>query len=513
MEESAARELMDLIGAEFNMNRQLIHAKFESAQQLVSTQFQAAQRSLSSSQDRALELVATRLNVEPPKENRGDKLFYPEVHADAKEVTAPTEILSMRGSVDIKKYKSIIEQEVDAEIRRRFPNTGSGYSVMLDEIDKLVELTARNEEKVRALQVRRPQSKSCAGTDTDDLQQQELPDQQQQQQTMSTPRRPNEDDLAVDPGQEKTGAGPGKIESQEKTGVCAAMQQPMQDSPRRAPSHSPRRSPRLKRVGSSSGLNVSSCSQGADVTASNDMNDLRLRNRELLSTIEQFKQDNEVLAIENKNLRGSAATFETEKEKVASDRAKIMGHSNPKQKIQYTMNLHEQNNRLREDYQKLRKQYLKLEASKKGNIIEELPSLFALSLAGSSKHRSSSAASVDAGKAWGLSTVQETVLEGVVQDCLHLRALIERAVSDAEPDDGPQDISTLLERLRQIAIEVRNRQGVKASPRSDENAARPLSTLTNTVSFNKLQPLSTSPIKENNAPMARHHNVQEIGSK
>merc|ERR1719272_1245411 len=191
-----------------------------------------------------------------------------------------------------------------------------------------------------------------------------------------------------------------------------------------------------------------------EIAVGNDLHNVHIRNSELLLTLEQFKQDCETLQAENQGLRESVAAFEDNLDKVAGQNAKMMGHTNHKQKIMYTMKLQESNTKLREEVNKMRKKYLALEASKRGTLFEALPSLSALLPACCPSQSRSTLSGVAAAppRPQGLSQAHEIVLEAVIQDFLHLRALLERAVSEVEIADQGQtqsnDMSMLLKRLR-----------------------------------------------------------------
>jgi len=471
MEDCAGRELVELVLAEFRANRQLIHSQFQVAQRQLAEQFQATKQSLASSQEQALEVIATRLNTELPQVSCRDELTSCEVFDGSGESKVYSAVCPTPVPLDIQKYMPLIQKEVNAELRRRLSEVGQSadrFAILVQELDVLEETTFRTEERVEALHAQGSQRRVSAGTDTDDLQLEE-------ERSCGVCAGTDTDDLKRE--EELPEADRPQVIARQFITVSEQLSCKQPRGGQELLTVSEQLSARQPR--GSQGTKVQATQAHlqrlADLHANSDMDDLRLRNRDLLSTVEQFTQDCELLEVENRRLRESATNFESEKERADGERAKLMGHSNPKQKIKYTVKLHEENNRLREDYQKLRKQCSRLEASKRGNLCEDLPSLFALSLAGSSQHRSSTTSSVAAGKAWGLSTTQETVLEGVVQDCLHLRALVERAVSDAESDDAGSkgDISTLLERLRHIVADgPRNRQGLLNANASDEASTR-----------------------------------------
>lgn len=359
MEDRVARELMELVSAEFQANRQLIRSQLQSAQQVVSDQCRAAQKSLASSHDRALGLIATRLHTELPSDSCATKLAMLEVCGKTK-LGVQDKVCLPQTSFDIEQYLPMIEKEVDEEIRRRCSGVADMYSDLLNEVGELREKTAQNEEQVQAMKLRRSKNVACVGTGTEGPQedQEEQPDIESLQQPALTSEI-----------------------------ICSQGASEVQERPL----HSTQ----------THDADLHSCSlvrlQPIHPAQDSDLHGLHLQNSELLSTIEGLEQDCEGLKIENQSLRESTAAIESEREKAASECAKLMGHSNPKQKIQYIGKLHEENNRLRDEYQKLRKHYMKLEASKRGNLSESLPSLAALSLVGSPQHRARSPSPAGAG--------------------------------------------------------------------------------------------------------------------
>lgn len=355
MEDRIARELMELVSAEFQANRQLIHRQFQSTQQVVSEQCQAAQQSLASSQDRALGLISTRLRTELPCESCVNKFTVLDVSSKTEPWGAQAKARLSQTAPDFNKYLPMIEKEVGEEIRRRCSEVTDTYSDLLCEVGKLKEITIQNEERVQAMKLQQSRNFACVGTGAEDLQEEreEHPNSASWQQPAMT----------------------------SEVRECAAEVQ-------EGPWHPMQRQD--VDFHSSSLVSLEPVHPAQD----SELCDLRLQNCELLNTVEGFKQDRALLELENQRLRESAAAIESAKQKAASECAKLMGHSNPKQKIHYTVKLHEENNRLREDYQKLRKNYMKLEASRRGNLAAALPTFAALSLEGSSQHQSPTGAQI-----------------------------------------------------------------------------------------------------------------------
>jgi len=197
--------------------------------------------------------------------------------------------------------------------------------------------------------------------------------------------------------------------------------------------------------------------------------ELLSQNRELALTLQLFKQDCELLSAENKSLHESLAAFEANLDRVTSQNAKLLGHSNHRQKIHYTFKLKEENGRLREELRRAQHKVLQLEGSRRGqDLVDALapfsaeprqgrrsaPNLAALATAPAAaparqaKRRAEGPeAQRPAEEAQRRCRAQERILERVSLDFRHFTALIERAVSDEAPG-ACGDAAALLARLR-----------------------------------------------------------------
>eukprot|EP00928_Gymnodinium_smaydae_P094137 TRINITY_DN7864_c0_g2_i3.p1 TRINITY_DN7864_c0_g2~~TRINITY_DN7864_c0_g2_i3.p1 ORF type:complete len:580 (-),score=181.21 TRINITY_DN7864_c0_g2_i3:153-1892(-) len=89
---------------------------------------------------------------------------------------------------------------------------------------------------------------------------------------------------------------------------------------------------------------------------------LRTQNRELGLTTQQLRQDCEALRTENRSLRESLALFEEDLERVSGRHAELLGHSNQKQKIRYTLKLKDEKNELRAELDRARARIAQLES-------------------------------------------------------------------------------------------------------------------------------------------------------
>merc|ERR1719174_2777236 len=87
----------------------------------------------------------------------------------------------------------------------------------------------------------------------------------------------------------------------------------------------------------------------------------RAQIKELSVTMQNYKQENEALVVENCRLSESLAIFEEDLDKVSHRNAQLIGHVNPKQKLRYTLKLKDEKNQLRVENDKLRSRLLQLE--------------------------------------------------------------------------------------------------------------------------------------------------------
>lgn len=92
----------------------------------------------------------------------------------------------------------------------------------------------------------------------------------------------------------------------------------------------------------------------------------RGQNRELLASIEVLRRDSCALQAENQVLKDAEAALKGDLEGVLDDRAKMAGHANHRQKIQYTHKLKEDNLMLRSELQKAQNRVRELNVLKIG---------------------------------------------------------------------------------------------------------------------------------------------------
>ena len=68
----------------------------------------------------------------------------------------------------------------------------------------------------------------------------------------------------------------------------------------------------------------------------------------LYESVEPFKDQLEQFQLEKEQLLGASKNAQSEVEKLSKDYAKLLGHSNQKQKIKHVMKLKEENNELKQ---------------------------------------------------------------------------------------------------------------------------------------------------------------------
>eukprot|EP00441_Pelagodinium_beii_P016725 CAMPEP_0197668244 /NCGR_PEP_ID=MMETSP1338-20131121/68704_1 /TAXON_ID=43686 ORGANISM="Pelagodinium beii, Strain RCC1491" /NCGR_SAMPLE_ID=MMETSP1338 /ASSEMBLY_ACC=CAM_ASM_000754 /LENGTH=857 /DNA_ID=CAMNT_0043247633 /DNA_START=62 /DNA_END=2635 /DNA_ORIENTATION=- len=248
--------------------------------------------------------------------------------------------------------------------------------------------------------------------------------------------------------------------------------------------------------------------------------ELRLQNRELCLSLRQFKQDNEVLEANNLSLKQALTIVEEDLDRVTGHHADLMGHTNHRQKIRYTMKLKEETNRLCGELKKARQRMLQLEMSKESESLFEAlasvvgtqitpsptlkrrpPASACTSIQGTPRPSRPAAAirrtpgsaacagmsiksSPPRGQGLGLEDfedqmrleeaerrceMQQHALERISVDFQHLKALIERAVllADTERRKGVSggNFAMLLQRLREIIAANSSRHGASSVER------------------------------------------------
>mmetsp|Transcript_62178 Transcript_62178/g.165100 ORF Transcript_62178/g.165100 Transcript_62178/m.165100 type:complete len:972 (-) Transcript_62178:37-2952(-) len=188
----------------------------------------------------------------------------------------------------------------------------------------------------------------------------------------------------------------------------------------------------------------------------------RQQNRELMLSMKQFHSDLQLLTLENENMRGTVAIFEGNLSRATEDRARLIGHSNPKQKIHYTMRLKEESNLLRDELKKSRKRIVQLEAGRRDEHHWD-------TFSGASKtgnvETSILGSDLDDAECHNIAVLrrrcqaQEMSVERISGNLHHVMALVERAVSLGAYADGessisgvPGNFSELLDRLRNMAV-------------------------------------------------------------
>jgi len=107
-----------------------------------------------------------------------------------------------------------------------------------------------------------------------------------------------------------------------------------------------------------------------------EVKELHEQNLQLLTTFQQFKSDWEVTRAENQSLQETLAMSEMSLDRASEEKAQIMGHVNPKQKIRHMVNLKEENKELREQLKKAKQRIIQLGVSRKGEGLLEALACF-----------------------------------------------------------------------------------------------------------------------------------------
>lgn len=220
-----------------------------------------------------------------------------------------------------------------------------------------------------------------------------------------------------------------------------------------------------------------------------EVKELHDQNLQLLTTFQQFKSEWEVMRAENQSLQETLAMSEMSLDRASEEKAQIMGHVNPKQKIRHMVNLKEENEELREQLKKAKQRITQLGVSRKGEGLLEALACFShgrglgadqLSIPASACPETPGPASVrgeartprrpttpsrkasprrgnlqeEEYQAWLAEEerrrqMQERAVERVQTDFQHFIALIERAVLSDSGAESPNP-AALLERLRAV---------------------------------------------------------------
>ncbi|CAK9057805.1 unnamed protein product [Durusdinium trenchii] len=107
-----------------------------------------------------------------------------------------------------------------------------------------------------------------------------------------------------------------------------------------------------------------------------EVKELHEQNTQLLTTFQQFKSEWEVMRAENQSLQETLAMSEMSLDRASEEKAQIMGHVNPKQKIRHMVNLKEENKELREQLKKAKNRITQLGVSRKGEGLLEALACF-----------------------------------------------------------------------------------------------------------------------------------------
>lgn len=95
-------------------------------------------------------------------------------------------------------------------------------------------------------------------------------------------------------------------------------------------------------------------------------------NKELALSVSMFKQQCELLKVENRHLSKSLADLEDNFDRLSGKHAQLIGHSNPKQKIHHLEQLKAERKQLLVTVKQLQQRLLQLEAGASSNYLESL---------------------------------------------------------------------------------------------------------------------------------------------
>lgn len=213
--------------------------------------------------------------------------------------------------------------------------------------------------------------------------------------------------------------------------------------------------------------------------------ELKLQNRQMLATVQQFKLEKVDLMAENKELKESLGIFEADLERESKANAQLAGHNNHKQKIQMFAKTKNQLNESRDECEKLRQRIAALEARTRGsdgltdlladfrgNGVTEAPTparagrVSTSGMGARTPGRSTTASGVGRTHRRDIQTelsgeettevqrkcrLHERNAEKIHADFLHFTCLIESAVASASEDLEGNGQEPLLDRLRKLA--------------------------------------------------------------
>jgi DNA repair exonuclease SbcCD ATPase subunit len=252
--------------------------------------------------------------------------------------------------------------------------------------------------------------------------------------------------------------------------------------------------------------------QDEDLTKLEKENEeLRQQNQQLLLTFQQFKQEWEITNAENITLQETLGIYEIDLDRATDEKAQLMGHVNPKQKIHHMVKLKEENKELREQLKKAKQRISTLSASRKGEGLLDALASFSQGLGAdqlsvtasvtgipsqvprgdaktpqrsstppkrtaplSARGNRSGSLREDAAEEERRRAIQERAVERVQIDFQHFIALIERAVlaGDSLSEGRCPNPSALLGRLRNVVSGAAKGQPFAPEPRTPRTELR-----------------------------------------
>lgn len=201
---------------------------------------------------------------------------------------------------------------------------------------------------------------------------------------------------------------------------------------------------------------------------------LTLQNSELLATVEAFKTDCAALRAELRCAEASERFLQTELDRDRDRLAQLAGHNNHRQKIQYMMEIKEENVALRMELRKVQQRLVQLEAGRRGEASSNVRASLNMGQDGTSGIFADFSASSQA-NATRLLHVQDSALECISID--YFMHLLKR-LDEAAQKNGIYGSNGLLEWLRNYpsggtASAAVERFMCIADEQSEPNAAQP----------------------------------------
>ena len=108
--------------------------------------------------------------------------------------------------------------------------------------------------------------------------------------------------------------------------------------------------------------------------------------KQICMSLQQFQNKNEALKRDNRSLEEKVTCMEGDLDRVADQHAKLMGHTNQKQKIRHTMKLKEENNQLRFELKSAKRRLVQVEIGKRSESCFDALAAFSSAFAVGGSH-------------------------------------------------------------------------------------------------------------------------------